>query len=424
MEAGLRLASQEASLLGHRLRQVLGGSADSSCPYMSIDAARAATAFVLADGDVHGGFDTDTAMHHTIRFTRPSSSAFSSDNMTCTSTDEPNKQFGGILTRTKESSDNKGMIETAEKTEDSSARAVSAGGISLSAAALRSACNKKKGSNTNGGLGHDVVGATHDHTTSKEAVEDQHHSVDHQSIADQKEIFVDRDRLISVLEAEERLSAMANHLGSVEPVRASWLLLPPSASSPMKMSRLESINPETSISSIVATALNRHGTTRRPSKYIKTHESRLKRLATAQEQRGLGLGVEKRRVKSAEVVPLPNCRQNSFDLEAAVYPAGTELQDYGTRKRSRGGVRGGKVGHNKSKRGVGDCRKGVDPGEGGEFSTPMLSRSNSFTMGLYQQDAGVMQEGEEGEATAAGRAMESPCLLLPKLKLSRLNGYV
>lgn len=327
MEAALRSANHEARLLRTRLSRALQ-NADGP---LSMNAARAVTTFVLAESSNYGGLDVETALQ--LSTSIPPS--ISLNNVRAS-----HNETGTLMD-----------IEGDESVAGAETLKTSTPGTTGVPATTLALCEEERNN----------TGKSRANTTNA-------------GNASNGDVVVNRKRLIERVLAEERLSAMANHLGCAEPINRLWL-----APSLLRHSQsVETVTPTLTKESV------------RESSLSTTAGVELPPLDGFDRRQGKAA---KRRAHSAEDAFFSQSQPSG----TAVGPAVDE--GHGRRKRSRGN-REGAESKNDS---VG--RKGVGDG------CSMLGRSKSFAMGQRHQPL------PENDAI-----LGSSCPSLPKLKASRLNG--
>ena len=232
MEAALRSASHDARLLSNRLERALGKSVNS----LPINAARVTTTSVLAEGASQGNIDADAVLQRA----RLRGGGASLDAVT-------GKSSGREGAANVEIDAKKGVtagvgsgsvVVTATKLEEDLVGAapalVQSGVHHDSSNSSGGSMGIAEGINRGGGAGDNVApgyllgGVNHSNSSigggNMNLTEGINTINGGSGIAG--EVCVDRLRLIAMLAAEERLSAMANHLGSAEPIDTSWLVAP------------------------------------------------------------------------------------------------------------------------------------------------------------------------------------------------------
>lgn len=320
MEEALRSAERETRLLRARLGQVLG--CDVVGGPLSINAARAATDFVLAETSAHRDIDKDTALLRSTATLLPLASPVDSP------TAAPKHSGDGM-----EVDDDDEVVVTVVNGGDATATKVT------TATHLRRLPGSGKEAETN--------------------------------------LVVDHTRLLSILAAENRLSAMADHLGSAEPITISQTMNASSNQLRSAGGRIKTEGTAKSVEAAVSKANAGADAIRRP---VGRHF-----LIKGQDHRP----------RSAEAglnsYPSPNCG-DSVSRAAD----GLNSEGYGRKKRSR------TSGDEEAERIVGG-NGGLGPGRS------VLRGSSSFAFG--QKDYQTLRNKEEGSA----------CPPLPKLKVSRLD---
>eukprot|EP00903_Cladosiphon_okamuranus_P009886 g9390.t1 len=205
MDAALRSAHHDARLLSNHLKRSLGKGNET----LSESAARAATTFLLAQGDTHGDLDTEKALRLSRVVPPPATARGTPQDTSCDAMDvEGDKNTdaaaaGNIRGET--------LRLTPGEQHDSTITA-----SSQTMSGISNAENSGEATTMDGSLAGGGHGPSRDNTSS----------------------VVNRRRLIAVLAAEERISAMASHLGSADPMtHLRSLLLPEQASSTNWFSR-------------------------------------------------------------------------------------------------------------------------------------------------------------------------------------------
>lgn len=250
----------EAHSLRTNLNRVLGSVAAGVT--LPEEDARAAIAFVLAEPEGRGDVDvdsailkatlgTDNAQPAATRDLRCSSKRTSQiqkentrkddsaviDEAGCDGNDKENVSHAGLCGTTEHDA----KLEDSRKPQDPPTSPLPVEGHGSSARPSSPSEKEVDGNHE------DIVGSS---DSSKKIIsigpdpQKRHHERDSDKIIDRREdermddsgtceavvaAMVDRARLISTLTAEKRLCAMASHLGSAEPIRASWVR--PSATS-------------------------------------------------------------------------------------------------------------------------------------------------------------------------------------------------
>ncbi|CAM9827528.1 unnamed protein product, partial [Ectocarpus sp. 12 AP-2014] len=196
MRAALNLASHDARLLRTNLKYALG-SAEGLLPER---AARAAVDSLVARGDTHGDLDTETALR-LCRAVAPSPDSPEGRAKSTGTRQEMNPESGCITVDARCSSPDKNRFGASP----------SSGGAA----------------SPQGGVCLDVEETNHVLPDDDENIYLKQPTRKHPNSGDGEKRVVDRQRLIVVLAAEERINAMASHLGSLHAMtNLSSLLVP------------------------------------------------------------------------------------------------------------------------------------------------------------------------------------------------------
>lgn len=375
MEAALRSARHDARLLGNHLKRSLG-KGDEPLPEST---ARTATKLLLGQDDTHSNLDTEKALQLS-RLAPRSATACST------------VQYAAGNTMDVEGDGN-----------------TDAAVGSIGAETLPSGPGGQLDS-TRAAPSHEVVGVNDESNHVAAASTTLEGGRAPASAAP----VVDRRRLIAILAAEERTSAMANHLGSANPMtHLRSLLLPEQASSAPWFSRSCTGAPaghrsqfgsmgsssmvvcESAAAGEVLT--NATATTNQPSE---KSTGGLPRLSLdAQLGRGQGKPAQRKqwRSRSAEDYLLVNSKSDGWDDYFA------EESNHGRKKRSREGEI---ADHSEESSGLGRVKSFQD-----DFARPRLARSSSISSNQPQKMTGP----------EAGVTGNSSFCSLPRLKASRLS---
>ncbi|CAM9772193.1 unnamed protein product [Laminaria digitata] len=226
MEAALRSASHDARLLSNRLERALGKGAGGP---LSVNAARVATTSLLAEGATKGDLDADDML---VRLSGTST----------LSSDDASKRIssgGGKGTAMDvDADDAERLVFAGEGGSGSVAARDNASTGQAAAPALPTEGNHAGPLSIGSIVAISAQAATPAFEESRVAV---------------AVVAVDRSRLIAMLAAEERLCAMANHLGSAESIDTSSWLSPKKPSKSQRKSRVLPFAPPASASTSPAT---------------------------------------------------------------------------------------------------------------------------------------------------------------------------
>lgn len=196
MRAALNLASRDARLLRTNLKYALG-NAEGLLPER---AARAAVDSLVARGDTHGDLDTETALRLS-RTVAPSPDSAEGRAKSTGTRQETNPESGCMAVDARCSSPDKNRFGASS----------SSGGAA----------------SPQGGVGLDVDEINHVLPDDDENIYLKQPTRKHPNTGDGEKRVVDRQRLIVVLAAEERINAMASHLGSLHAMTNLFSLLVP-----------------------------------------------------------------------------------------------------------------------------------------------------------------------------------------------------
>lgn len=377
MDAALRSARHDARLLGNHLKRSLGKGNEP----LPESAARAITTSLLAREATHGDLDMDRALRLS-RLAPPCATA---------------RSIAQDATGTAMDVEGDGGTDAAVGSIGADTLPSGPGGQADSPRAAPS---------------HDMVGVT----------DEPHHVAEMgttlqggKSPGSADSSVVDRTRLIAILAAEERISAMANHLGSADPMshlRAS--LLPEQEYSVPSFfwsateaptgdrSHLRDMIESSSMGLCESSAVdevpaNNQATTNHPSE---KGPGALPHLSLdSQPSRGQGKPAQRkqRRSRSAEDAVLFSSKSEPWD------DSFVGETNHGRKKRSRESE---VAGHGEETPGLGRARSSRD-----DFSRPGLVRSSSLSSNQPQHMT----------APEASVTTTSSFCSLPKLKTSRLN---
>lgn len=366
MDEALRSAHHDARVLSSHLKRYLGKGNET----LSESAARTATTFVLAQANAHGDLDTEKALRLS-RVAPPPATARSTTQ------------------------DTSGDAMDVEGDVNTDAAAVSGiGGETLPSSpgeqidSMRAASSRTMTGFSNA-ENHNVAAANRTPTGGG-----------HEPAIDNGSI-VDRRRLITILAAEERISAMARHLGSADPmIHLRSLLLPEQASSDnwlsrsakgvpgghprgMSSSSMKSSAGDEGLESAAATAMHRS----------ETVTDEFPPLG-GDSHPGIGQGKpaqrKQRRSRSAEDNLVSSSKSGPWD------DCVTDESNHGRKKRSR---------------------------EGEELVGPASLLDDLPHSGLARSSSLATNERHEMMAPEAGVTGSSSYCSLPMLKASRLSWY-
>ncbi|CAM9530519.1 unnamed protein product, partial [Ectocarpus fasciculatus] len=195
MRAALNSASHDARLLKTNLKYALG-HAEGLLPER---AARAAVDSLVARGDTHGDLDTETALWRS-RAGGPSPGSAEGRPKSTGARKEIKPEGGCMAVDSRGSSPDTNLFHASPSNGTASPQ---------------------------DGVGLDVDESNHGLPDDDEKVYLEQTTRNHPNSGDGEKRVVDRQRLIVVLAAEERINAMASHLGSVHPMtNLNSLLLP------------------------------------------------------------------------------------------------------------------------------------------------------------------------------------------------------
>ncbi|CAM9237212.1 unnamed protein product [Ectocarpus sp. 6 AP-2014] len=196
LRAALKLASHDARLLRTNLKYALG-NVEGLLPER---AARSAVDSVVARGDTHGDLDTETA----LRLSRAVALSLGSDEG-CAKSAGTRK----------------------ERNPESGCMAVDARCSSPDTKHFDASPSSGGAASPQGGVGLDVDESNHVLPDDDESICLKQPTRNHPNSSDGEKRVVDRQRLIVVLAAEERINAMASHLGSAHTMTNLLSLLLP-----------------------------------------------------------------------------------------------------------------------------------------------------------------------------------------------------
>lgn len=379
MDAALRSARHDARLLSNHLKRALG----KENQYLPESAARNVTTSLLAQGDTHGDLDTEKA----LRLSRIASSPLSSARAHGIKQD---------ATRNDMDVEGDGNTESAAGSYGGEPLPSSHGGGQVDFTGVASP--------------QEVVGVGDAKNTNATAAR-LREGGDEPSNAGS---VVNPRRLIAILEAEERISAMANHLGSVDAmINLRSVMLPEQPSSISWLSRGVAGFPAghqpqcrdmSSQSMVLCDSLaygeavaNLTATATHPSKKGTEGFPLLSGDSNPSQGNGEPAQRKQRRSRSAEdYIPT---RSTTEPWDGCV--AGESK--HGRKKRSREGET---ADQSEDLVGLGLAESCLNDGE-----RPGLGRSSSFTT-IQQQETLAPQAGVNGSSSFCS---------LPKLKASRLN---
>lgn len=375
MEAALRSASHDARLLSNRLERALGNRRGP----LPVNAARAVTASLLAEGATQGDLDADTIL------LRLSDKSVLFDGLKRSSSGG-----GGQGTAIRADGDGDAGAETVIYTGASSSGSVGARTSSDDKQPVAPGLNQEEVDRTGAPRSGPVVAGAQAVTPAlPQEVEENHMGGDDtmnhaggirysgsgsgsgRGSTDEDAraaavVVVDRSRLISMFAAKERLCAMANHLGSAEPIDTSSWLFPASLKAQRKPRALAA--PPASPATNEAT----------PSANVAAGFP----LSSDVVAPGGERKASKRRAKSADDYPplayarAPPTRDTSSSGGSWLPDGVSSVTGWGVsrNKRSRSARRGGDAGPSESEDGR---RRYEVAGLGGS----KLGRSRSFAMG-------------------------------------------
>ena len=373
MDAALRSARHDARLLSNHLKRSLG-KGDGP---LAESTARTAATFLLAQGNTHGDLDTDKA----LRLSRlPTPPLRAQDTAQNASGDAMNVE---------------GDVNTDPAAVAGSAGSI--GGVKRPSSSIGKRIDHTEAvpSGRMAGLSSAEI---HDAAAAGTRLLDRG-----QEPASDTSCVVDRERLIAILEAEERVSAMANHLGSADPMTHLRSLLLPEASSAAWFSRSVSEVPGGNQSQggimgssrMVLCELSGAG---EAAAYPREHDAdgfpRLDGVSHPNREQEKPAQRKQRRSRSAEDFLPSSSKMEPWDDSAA-----DELY-HGRKKRSRE----------------------VEAADHGERVTgPGSSEIHVPQSGLVRSSSFTTNQRQEMTAPEAGVTGGSSCCSLPKLKASRLR---
>lgn len=401
MDAALRSAHHDSRLLSTHLKRALG-KGEGGLPE---SAARAATALCLAQGDTHGDLDAETA----LRLCRPTSPPPSSPKggknpakgaaLSAMEVENHGEAHAAAVNRGSEALPSN-LAEVSAEKEGQLPRMTASGGCNAGnvfSSATDAPVALEEGRET-GGCGKGNAG---------------------------EKRLVDRSRLIAVLAAEERISAMANHLGSADPTMDSLSLLllgrrPPNVPRPLDAIELfeeAQWQNEGMTSTMVHRESSAIGNGVNTLQKTAPEAGAAKSAGTLPRIRGESFQnnrASQRCARSAEDAQPSNTSTEAWDDAAVASPARITVDDgggpvfaneftHGRRKRSRAGEPADKRVEGRDVENAGHIPEGS--GRSG------LVRSGSYTTGQRQQTTA---------GTTNGMSSSSYCSL-PKLKTSKLS---